>query len=145
MSVNHLFGNEMESSVSGSVELLHKISKTTIKASGTWILGTFKSPQPIYKNSDVRFLRLCIWVENDTGRLLNTTIFEDRIDLMVLDQTMRLIINSGHKPKKIVVHSDAMHDVMHPVLRKLNIACEKEEPSRFFRIIMERIISSINS
>ena len=134
----------MVSREAGSLELLHKISQTTIEASGTWIVGTFKSPQPVYKNRDVRFPRLCIWVENDSGRLLNTTIFEDRIELMVLDQTMRLIINSGHKPKKIVVHSDAMHYVMHPVLRKLNIACEKEEPSRIIRIIMERIISSIN-
>jgi len=116
-----------------------------MESGGVWILGSFLSPQPIWRDQAAWYPRLCTWVEKDSGRLLNTTIFEDNIELMILDQTLRLIISTAQKPSTIVVEYDEMFTLLKPAMEKLNINTIIEKAPEELELVIGRISESINS
>ena len=97
----------------------------------TWIIGCFTSPEPIRKANCT--VELCLWIDRDSERLLNTTLSDGDTPAIILDQTLRLIWNSDVPLNRLNVESEELGTYLKPHLRELGITVDVTKTPAFHR------------
>jgi len=111
----------------------------------SWTVGCFRSPQPVRRRETAVYPFLCVWIDRDSGRLLNTTITDGNVEETVCDQTLRLMKNCLQRPKRVFVADEELAGRIEQAMQNLDIPVKLDAESPGFERVRERIIASINS
>ena len=89
--------------------LTQKLKKLTVQKRKSWELDRFCLPSPIHDRARPFFPQMVAIADHETGKALNAEMVESDAPIQLMaDQLIDVLLNSGVKPRRILVKQDKL-------------------------------------